>query len=268
MPAEPLNTKHRSLLLSVHAASLWPVWKWYAARMTDGSDEPWGLLALVAALAIVWWGRQPPAVKEDRRWLALGTLLTLLYAAIFPSASALIRAAVAVAALGCTLIAVSGSRARLPIIGLLLLSLPLLSSLQFYLGYPMRVLTAIGASTLLRPFGMTVHRLGTAMEWEDRTVLIDAPCSGVKMLWVGLFLGCLLLAGRGDGSLRHGVKVLAAAVLAVLIGNSLRAAALFIAETHWLAPSHLIHDAIGVASFVLTCGSIAAAATRRSHARF
>ena len=266
MPAEPLNTKHRSLLLSVHAASLWPVWKWYAARMTDGSDEPWGLLALVAALAIVWWGRQPPAVKEDRRWLALGTLLTLLSAAIFPSASALIRAAVAVAALGCTLIAMSGSRARMPIIGLLLLSLPLLSSLQFYLGYPMRVLTAIGASTLLRPLGMTVEHLGTAMEWRDRTVLVDAPCSGVKMLWVGLFLACVLLAGRGEHTLRHVCKVLAAAVVAVLAGNMLRAAALFIAETHGPEPSHFVHDAVGVVSFVLTCGSIAVVAARRPHA--
>jgi hypothetical protein len=35
---------------------------------------------------------------------------------------------------------------------------------------------------LLSAAGYTVQRAGTAMIWQGQTVLVDAPCSGVKML--------------------------------------------------------------------------------------
>jgi hypothetical protein len=132
-------------LLLLHAASLWPVWRWYVSRMSDGSDEPWGLAALAAALAFAWIGR------DGFRFAAV---LTLIYALALPVAPALVRAEVAVTALGATLAAVTGARDRFPAIAaLLVLSLPLVSSAQFYLGYPLRVLTAAGSAALLNAIG-------------------------------------------------------------------------------------------------------------------
>ena len=36
------------LLLAAMVAAPWPVWRWYVARLSDGSDEPFGLVALLA----------------------------------------------------------------------------------------------------------------------------------------------------------------------------------------------------------------------------
>ena len=41
------------LPLALLLLALWPHWRWMAARMVDGSDEPWGAVALVTALVLV-----------------------------------------------------------------------------------------------------------------------------------------------------------------------------------------------------------------------
>jgi hypothetical protein len=38
------------IILAVQGVTFWPVWQWYVARLTDGSDEPWGVVALGTAL--------------------------------------------------------------------------------------------------------------------------------------------------------------------------------------------------------------------------
>jgi exosortase/archaeosortase family protein len=65
----------------------------------------------------------------------------------------------------------------------------------------------------------------------------------------------------------HLAVTLALAVGAVLVGNSLRAAALFVVETRSASFPALAHDAVGIAAFVLTCASILAVALRRDHVR-
>ena len=34
------------LILAMQGVAFWPVWRWYGERITDGSDEPWGIVAL------------------------------------------------------------------------------------------------------------------------------------------------------------------------------------------------------------------------------
>ena len=43
----------RSLGVALVALASWPIWSWYARRMQDGSDDPWGLLALVPLGALL-----------------------------------------------------------------------------------------------------------------------------------------------------------------------------------------------------------------------
>ena len=115
-------------------------------------------------------------------------------------------------------------------LGLALLGLPMAASLQFYLGYPMRVASGAIALVLLRLSGIPVVREGVYLRWGGELVMIDAPCSGIRMLWAGLLLGCCLAAlyrMRARASL---LAVAAAAVLA-LLGNALRTTALFWADT-------------------------------------
>ena len=45
------------MLFALHCLCFWPVWRWYAQRLDDGSDEPWAIVALLAA-ALLTWPRQ------------------------------------------------------------------------------------------------------------------------------------------------------------------------------------------------------------------
>lgn len=104
--------------------------------------------------------------------------------------------------------------------GLSVLALPLLSSLQFYAGYPLRVVTAEASRWLLAP-GFEVAREGATLMVDGRLVIVDAPCSGVQMVWLGYFTACAvaLWARRGDHAF---LRRLPAVGLLVLAGNIVR----------------------------------------------
>jgi exosortase len=238
------------VLFLIQAACLWPVWRWYGARMIDGSDEPWGIAALIAAFALTWPRERHPGFDSPAGLLMWSAGLTLLYALATPVAPPLVRAVIAVAALACTWCWVAGSRAKLPVtLALLALSLPIIASMQFYLGYPLRVLTAAGASTLLSPFGYDITRVGTAMQWQGHTVLVDAACSGIRMLWSGAFLACVLAARFETRQGVHLVRVLPFVLPVVLVANVFRAAALFVLEVRPEPPSETLHALVGAVSF-------------------
>ena len=242
--------KRPAVLVAVQLAACWPVWRWYAARVVDGSDEAWGVVALLTALWFIWQERRHvPVMTMDWRWP--GGLL-LLYAASFHFLTPLPRACLALSALAVTISQdCLGRRLHVGIAGLLLLSLPLLASLQFYLGYPLRALVAVPAEALLRLGGLAVVSEGVCLSWGDQLILIDAPCSGIKLLWAGMFLVCTLAC-----SLRlNARRTLAALVLAVpfiVAGNVWRATALFYLEAGLVRLPAWAHAGVGVAVFAVT----------------
>ncbi|HEY9870256.1 MAG TPA: archaeosortase/exosortase family protein, partial [Candidatus Obscuribacterales bacterium] len=173
------------------AGACWPTLMWYAGRLTDGCDEPWGLvsLATLVALAVM---RAPPRPSCEP---LLGTVtgLLILYASAFWWAPPLVRAIIAVTA--CTLLLspqIFGDRFHLGAWALAVLSLPLLSSLQFYLGYPLRLGVSMLTASLLGMAGFSVSPEGAALAWAGQPLVVDAPCSGIRMLWVTLYLAATL----------------------------------------------------------------------------
>lgn len=259
-----LETLKRSpgLVLAAHALAVWPVWRWYLARATDGSDEPWGIAALVAALALTWpFGRRSKLDEKDPL-LTSAAMLTLLYAALVPFAPPLVRAIVAMSALACSWVSITDSRNKAPVIvALFVLSVPIIASMQFYAGYPLRVATTSIATGLLDLFGMGVEHSGTTMTWNGRSVLVDAPCSGVRMLWAGAFLACLLVAQRASVTWRGTTLMLLLVLPIALATNAVRAALLFILETRSTPPSEFLHSLVGVFTFVLAGVSLLGAET-------
>ena len=246
-----------ALILAAHVLCFWPVWHWYVARMSDGSDEPWGIAALAVALLLTWRNPRTWKLRTDDRLLWSAVLLTVAYIAAVATAPPLIRAALAMAALACSWISVTGVRSKLaPVAVLLGLSLPVIASLQFYLGYPLRSLTTAGAELTLDFMGFAVERSGTALLWQGQTVLVDAPCSGVRMLWTGAALACALALHRDAIGWRGLATLLAVATVAALLANVLRATALFIVETRDSPLPAFIHPTIGAATFALTAVSI------------
>lgn len=246
------------VLLALQAASLWHVWAWWLDRLGDGSDGAWGLVA-VAAAAWLLRGCRPRGVQPEA--LLLPALLMLAVAILAPVAPRLVVATLGAAALAASVGAVFLGRPLVPwLLGALVLALPWIATLQFYLGYPMRVASGEIAATLLRLGGLPAERVGTGLEWAGRTVFVDAPCSGVKMLWAGMLLAFLLAAvHRLD--LRRTVALLAATALGLVLLNGLRAAALFYPEAGILDLPPGAHTGTGLVLFAV--GAAAAAALAR-----
>ena len=90
------------------------------------------------------------------------------------------------------------------------------------------------------------------MRWSGGLVESDVPCSGIRMLWAGLYLA-LTAACLFDAGWRRTGVVVVAAVAAVIVGNALRTAGLFYLEAGLLPvpsiASHALHVGAGLAVF-------------------
>ncbi len=233
----------RGAAIGAWALAGWPVWRWFAARLSDGTDEPWGLAALIAALAFVPWRRLREPLPLGAAGLAAAGVSTVLigYAGFPPIVRGGLWMLALVALLG-------GSGPALARAGLLVLSLPVVATAQFYLGYPLRVLTAACSVPLLHGLGYSVSRQGTALRWAGETVLVDAPCSGIQMLWTGLWAACVVAAVRGLRTWAT-LRLLRKAGTAVAAANVLRCVVLFLVEVRSSTPAAWLHEGIGLVLF-------------------
>lgn len=243
--------------LGLQAAALWPHWRWATARLADGSDDPLGLAAIVVLGFALW--RLAPRLRSapSRAWLLVamaGTLLATLAAMLAPP---LLAACVAVLALVAGLCAfVPSGTPLLPLAGLSVLALPVVSSLQFYAGFPLRVVTAQLSTWALQIGGMAAERSGTAMLVEGRLVIVDAPCSGVQMVWMAYFCACTVAWWCGLDN--HSFLKRAAFVgVIVLAGNVLRNSVLVVLEARQANVPALWHEAIGLVVLALVCAAVA-----------
>jgi exosortase/archaeosortase family protein len=242
--------------LALLAAALWPTAWWMGQRMLDGSDEPLGLLALAALSVLLWRCRGRLRAAPRLGWLALSLAAAVASTAALWRAPPLVSALLGMLALGAGFVAfLPPAVATAPVLGLSLLSLPLLASLQFYAGYPLRVVTA-EASRWLLAAGFSVERSGASLLVDGRLIIVDAPCSGVQMLWLGYFTACVvaLHAGRRDAAF---LARLPAVSLLVLTGNVLRNSLLVAFEGAGHALSGWAHEAAGLAVLAAVCAAIA-----------
>jgi exosortase/archaeosortase family protein len=253
---------HPLLVLALVASATWDAWCWYFARVAAAPEEGAALVLAVAFLSFVGVSRRSRPVPRPLPLLPIAGVLAVLAAthAVLPP---IVRAAAALAlTLFCLHVAVFKERPPIAFWGLVALALPVLPSLQFTFGYPMRVVSAALTAGLLLAHGLAVARQGTFLVWRDELIQFDAPCSGVNMLWAGLLLtlmGCMLL--------RLGMlKVAAAIALSVVIiigGNVLRASSLFYVEAGLLPhPPGWWHDGIGIVAFGLSAVAILWVLTR------
>lgn len=244
--------------LALHAAALWSHWRWAAARMADGSDDPLG----VAALVVLLWAvlRLSPDLRGHPRpaWLGAALLLSLAATAGVFVVPPLLGALLAALALACGLRAFMPSgRAGAPLVGLAVLALPVVSSLQFYAGYPLRALTAQLSSWALQLAGVAAQRSGGTMTVEGRLVIVDAPCSGVQMVWMAYFTACTIAAFTGLRERRFLAR-LPWVGLIVLAGNVLRNSVLVLLEARQAALPDAVHELVGLAVLAAVCGAVAA----------
>jgi exosortase/archaeosortase family protein len=230
------------------ALACWPVLAWYGRGSFDGSNDPWGLLALVTAAFVLW--RAPPTAPASQP-LLLPSLFLLLYClATVAGLPMALRAMAAVLAMTAQAsIWRLGRRLDLPLLALALLALPLTASLQFYGGYPLRVLAGWLAVGLLKSNGLAVVLDGAVFLWDGRQIAIDTPCSGLRMLWAG---GYLMAAAAALFHFSPRQTLLAAGLTGTIViaANAVRAAALFYLESGLLPLPAWTHEAAGMSVFL------------------
>lgn len=240
------------LWLLLPALALWPVWQWSARRMSDGSDDPFGIVALSALSLMLWRERRQLSAAPRLPWLLLALLLCAA-TVLAPGLPPLARAVVAVLALFAGVLALRApGQALLAWLGLGLLALPIMSSLQFFIGYPLRVLTAEVSAWLLRAGGLEVLRQGSTLEVAGQLVMVDAPCSGIQMAWVAYFTAFATAAWLrlSDRQLLRRLPLLGVLILA---GNILRNSLLILQETGRLDWPGWMHEGTGLLVFIGVC---------------
>lgn len=242
------------LICGLQLLAFWEVWRWYISRSVYSWDQPWGLLAFVAAFVFLFVSRKP--LPREERSLLVPAAIIVLYSATYSVFPPLARAIVAFTALATTASLVRFGKLFHPgLLGLFYLSLPALPTLQFFGGYPLRVVVTELTAPILRIGGFAVVSEGTCLNWAGQLIWIDAPCSGIKMLWVGMFLTFVLLCLHELPVMKSALLVLLAFV--VTIGaNVFRAVALFYLEAGVLQMPSWGHEYAGVIAFVLEAAGI------------
>ena len=250
--------------LALLTVALWPTWWWMGQRMVDGSDDPMGLLA-VTALGVLLWQQRHRLRAAPRLVLQVtalsGAVLTTVLHGLWPD---LLVALVGVLALASGLIAFLPARvATAPVWGLSVLSLPLLASLQFYAGFPLRVVTA-EVSRWLLSLTHTVERTGSALMVNGQLIIVDAPCSGVQMVWLGYFTACVVALAAGRDNRAFLLRLPLVGTL-VLLGNVLRNSVLVAAQATGTPLPTWGHEAVGLVVLAVVCAGIAWTMGRNLH---
>lgn len=234
-----------SALVAFMAAAS-PLIPWYIRRVTDDSDEPLGILALLVAVFFAWHRFRDPRERLEVQvypWqLLIGSgaigLVELSPYGNLPLFTGLFVIAVLSSA-------ISLSRGKTGFVALLILSLPLMASLDFYAGYPLRLAAAQLSELLLNLCGMEVERAGVLISDQGSVVGVDPPCAGVRMLWTASFTAAVV-ATRLRFSCARAAALLVGAVVCVILGNGLRAAVLFFPESGRFHLPGWMHEGAGL----------------------
>ena len=232
--------------LAAQTAALWPHGQWAAARMQDRSDDPLGLAAVALLAVLVFRHRYTLRAMPNRRWLAAAGALTVFATVALAWVPPLLAAVMAAMALAASLVAwLAPTAPRLAIVGLVMLALPWMASLQFYAGYPLRLITAQLSTWALQLAGFDAARRGASMTVQGQLVIVDAPCSGVQMVWMAYFSACAVaaLTGLRDAALLRRLPLVGAVVL---LGNAARNTVLVALESRPQGLASASHEAIGL----------------------
>lgn len=240
LPDRPV-TLHPALLQLV---AISPVIWWFGMRLNDGSDEPLGLLTLALALVLAWRDRASLHAGAVAR--ILGAVLVLCSVIGIHWLPPMVRGGLAVSGMAFCY----GIHHRAGLMGLLFLSLPLAASMQFFLGYPLRIAAAEGAVRLLELASLVVSRSGTQIELGGQVIGVDPACGGVRMLWHAL-AAAMGLAAMHRLTWRATIIGGLLSVVLVIPANAVRAALLAVQESGHLPGMMLGHGEIGLLSFAV-----------------
>ena len=234
----------RIAFLGLQLAAFAPSLHWALGKTMHSSESRWELVPAVVLVVLVlaargeWRSSEPPWRAAAAGVAGVATLSVLQV----PLLQAL-AATVCICASLAWLVPRRGFFVRAFALGAL--ALPVLPLLQYQLGYPLRAVVAGASAPILRASGLAVTQEGTCLAVGERLLLVDAPCSGLRMLWTGLFLTVLLAALFRFDTVRT-LSALGLAFLAILAANIARTIALVQIELATGSTPGWAHEGIGL----------------------
>jgi exosortase/archaeosortase family protein len=250
-----LNKKNLNqflMILLTPIIGFWHAWAWYFNRIAYSLEEGIGLFAIFTLIIFysVRWIIQCQSIFKFSLWPIALLLIVYSFSFLF-SFPSMIQAAIAFLTLLIMIYwGAFGQHPPLSFWMLIMTSLPVIPSLQFYLGYPARLLSASLTVPLLQLNGISVQRHGTYLFWNGEIMQFDAPCSGITMLWATLMITLMISFFYRFNVFKTFLSILIACIF-VLLGNVLRATSLFYLENSSIfLKKSWMHEAIGVSTFL------------------
>lgn len=249
---------HPLALAALMLAATWHSAAWMLDRLHTSPEEGLTLFATAALLA----GLAVPRLRGNGLAPAIpvttvAILLAFHAALTMADAPLLFRASLAVTGLlWIAYRAAFESRPPPAFWVLIALSMPVLPSLQFVLGYPMRLVSAVLTVGLLDLQGVPTGRDGTYVTIGGETVQFDAPCSGVAMLWTLTLVTLMFALVNRFSPARLSAAMALTASLAVVC-NVLRVSSLLFADAALTGTGiPWVHEAIGLAAFAISASGL------------
>lgn len=236
------------LPLAVPALLAGPLFPWYFARLQDGDGSAVCLLGLGLLMLTLLGSYQREKANLIAAPTKIGSILVLLLAITFFYQ---VLPPVFVA-----LLLLSGAGLVFPpwrqpgVVLATLCALPLHAALDFYLGHPLRWITAGGSQLLLRIVGLQTELQGVQLLWQGQTVSVDPPCSGLNSLWFAALTTSALVAQYRLTWLSS-AKLAFTALTLSLLGNTLRASLLFVPEAKLITIPGWLHEGVGLVIFAV-----------------
>lgn len=266
----------RIAAVTLWAASVWPMWRWWARRLSEPFDADIAAWIVFAAFASMLWRRTRTARSESSphlvaalptwKWLWAAGFLALFHlsrTSLPPTASGVFAV---LAGLSLLLPEDTGQGPiPPPLAALALMGLPSAMILDFLIGYPMRVIATRLAALLLSSAGLPVAQSGVELSVEGVSVFVDAPCAGVRMLGAGLILAFALAQTFRFRLL--GTAILAAVgLVSVILANVARVSVLSLSAVGGVTLSRTAHEIVGCIALLpgaVLCALAAFAMARR-----
>ena len=268
----------RIAAVAVWAASLAPLWSWWARRLAEPLDVDVVAWAALAGLVVrEWYVLRPEGPRtrtcderpRTRTRAADGQPLTatpaawsLLLAAAGLAVFHLLRGVVPPTAsgvfavlCGVPLLLPRGAMVC-PYLGLAFMGLPTMMILDLFLGLPLRAIATAAAVALLEFVGLPVVQTGLEIAVGEASVWVDVPCAGVHMLGTGA-LSAFVLAALFRLNWWRTALLAAAAVFSVVVANVARIVALTAFAMRGAELSQGAHSAVGCVLLVPSMLAIA-----------
>ena len=138
---------------------------------------------------------------------------------------------------------------------LMILVLPFEHYLDIYLGFPLRLLSAQWAGSVLQLTQLPMLTVESILMIDNKAAVVDLDCSGINSLWIGMIFYLLLTWIERYVINRRWVLIGVALAGLLVLSNVFRIVILVMLDLVLEMPelAQLFHQSLGLLGFVISC---------------